>query len=80
MSRIIGHSSSLDMNLSLDVAVDIYPVSVAQNLTLQIASSLGKGTDGEGGENDKDAWRLEGGGGLADDFDYVMYGKVSRSP
>lgn len=78
VSRIVGHSSSLDMNISLDVAVDIYPVSVAQNLTLQIASSLGKSTgDGEGGDNDRDAWRLEGGGGLADEFDYVMYGKVS---
>jgi DNA-directed RNA polymerase I, II, and III subunit RPABC3 len=66
------------MKLSLDIAVDIYPVSVAQNLTLQIASSLGRSAgDGEGGDNDRDAWRLEGGGGLADEFDYVMYGKVS---
>lgn len=78
VSRIVGHSSSLDMNLSLDVAVDIYPVTVAQNLTVQIASSLGRTAgDGEGGDNDRDAWRLEGGGGLADEFDYVMYGKVS---
>ena len=77
VSRIVGHSSSLDMNLSLDVAVDIYPVTVAQNLTVQIASSLGRTAgDGEGGDNDRDAWRLEGGGGLADEFDYVMYGKV----
>ncbi|UZJ51875.1 hypothetical protein CBS101457_001195 [Exobasidium rhododendri] len=79
VSRIIGHSSSLDMKLSLDVAVDIYPISVAQNLTLQIASSLGRSTgEGEGGENDRDAWRLEGGGGLADEFDYVMYGKIYK--
>jgi DNA-directed RNA polymerase I, II, and III subunit RPABC3 len=78
VSRIIGHSTALDMNISLDVAVDIYPISVAQNLTLQLASSLGRNTgEGEGGDNDRDAWRLEGGGGLADEFDYVMYGKVS---
>lgn len=65
------------MSLSLDVAVDIYPINVAQNLTLQIASSLGKGNnDGEDGEGDRNAWRMAGGAGLADEFDYVMYGKV----
>lgn len=65
------------MSLSLDVAVDIYPINVAQNLTLQIASSLGKGTgDAEGGDGDRNAWRMAGSAGLADEFDYVMYGKV----
>lgn len=77
VSRIVGHSSSLDMNLSLDIATDIYPVNVAQNLTLQIASSLGRAVaDGDAGEGDRDAWRMIGGGGLADEFDYVMHGKV----
>lgn len=78
VSRIIGHSSSLDMNLSLDIAVDIYPVNIAQNLTLQIASTLGMGTgDAEGAaDGDRDAWRMPGSAGLADEFDYVMYGKV----
>jgi DNA-directed RNA polymerase I, II, and III subunit RPABC3 len=66
------------MSLSLDVAVDIYPINVAQNLTLQLASTLGKGTgDAEGGgDGDRNAWRMTGGAGLADEFDYVMYGKV----
>lgn len=68
----------------LDVATDIYPVSVNQNLTLQVVSSLERtsaqgngdvnGTDTAG----KEAWRNGSSGTLADDFDYVMYGKVSR--
>lgn len=60
------------MDLSLDVATDIYPIQPGQNLTVQIVSSLG----GPNADADKDAWRMDGGGGLADEFDYVMHGKV----
>lgn len=90
MSRIIANSPSLDMTLSIDVAVDIWPVSEGQQLTFQLASTLKKDamvkTEGVNGEQDaatqaaeRDAWRLDqpGNGGIADDFDYVMYGKVS---
>ena len=33
VSRVIAHSSTLDMTLSLDIATDIYPVHVGQQLT-----------------------------------------------
>lgn len=72
VSRIVARSSSLEMDLLLDVAVDIYPIHAGQNLTVQIVSSLG----GPNADADKEAWRMDGGGGLADEFDYVMHGKV----
>lgn len=93
VSRIIASSPSLEMTLSIDVAVDIWPVSEGQQLTFQLASTLKKEaaskTDGaaDGDQVDaaaqaaeRDAWRLDqpGNGGIADDFDYVMYGKVYR--
>lgn len=84
------------MNLSLDIAVDIYPISTNQNLTIQLASSLHKdsknknkdamnldGEEGGLGEEinnvEQDSWRFDrqGNAGVADEFDYVMYGKVS---
>lgn len=85
------------MNLSLDIAVDIYPISKDQNLTVQLASSLhkdsksksnkdamnldGEDTDGmkEINNVEQDSWRFDrqGNAGVADEFDYVMYGKVS---
>lgn len=81
------------MNLLLDVATDIYPISANQVLTLQIASSLERGGvtkpngaaagDGENGAGagaqdtaGREAWRHDQSGTLADEFDYVMYGKV----
>lgn len=82
------------MTLSIDIAVDIWPVSEGQQLTFQLASTLKKdaptkaadgATDGDAIDAaaqaaERDAWRLDqpGNGGIADDFDYVMYGKIYR--
>ncbi|MCO5613852.1 hypothetical protein L7F22_068130 [Adiantum nelumboides] len=74
VSRIVAHSSSLSMDMSLDIATDIYPVSASQNLTVVIASTLGRGEATE----DSEAWRIDKPSGLADEYDYVMYGKVYR--
>jgi len=60
--------------MSLDIATDIYPVSASQNLTVVIASTLGRGEATE----DSEAWRIDKPSGLADEYDYVMYGKVYR--
>ncbi|KAK0546103.1 DNA-directed RNA polymerases I, II, and III subunit RPABC3 [Tilletia horrida] len=99
VSRIIAHSSGHDMNLSLDVATDIYPISVNQTLSFQLAASLQRTATAAGrttgGTVDADAemegagagasvqerepWRMDAGNaGIADDFDYVMYGKVYK--
>ncbi|KAJ1025221.1 hypothetical protein NDA16_002725 [Ustilago loliicola] len=94
VSRIIASSPSLEMTLSIDIATDIWPVSEGQQLTFQLASTLKKDTttssktdaaDGDAQDAaaqaaERDAWRLDqpGNGGIADDFDYVMYGKIYR--
>ncbi len=96
VSRIIASSPSLEMTLSIDIAVDIWPVSEGQQLTFQLASTLKKDTatatnnaavgvdaetqDAAAAAAERDAWRLDqpGNGGIADDFDYVMYGKIYR--
>ena len=74
------------MNLSIDIATDIWPVAQGQQLTFQLASTLKKDAaatkadelDPSAAAAERDAWRLDqpGNGGIADDFDYVMYGKV----
>ncbi|TKY88782.1 hypothetical protein EX895_002413 [Sporisorium graminicola] len=93
VSRIIASSPSLEMSLSIDIATDVWPVTEGQQLTFQLASTLKKETaatkvEGADGETqdaaaqaaERDAWRLDqpGNGGIADDFDYVMYGKIYR--
>jgi len=82
VSRIIAHSPTLDMTLSIDIATDIYPVHVGQSLAFQLVSSLRREkADAEAdAAADRDAWRLDADDtSLAKDFDYVMYGKV-RGP
>ncbi|WFD48316.1 DNA-directed RNA polymerases I, II, and III subunit RPABC3 [Malassezia furfur] len=79
VSRIIASSSMLDMTLSIDIATDIYPIHVGQQLTFQLVSSLRREKgDGEEVQADRDAWRGDGGDDLSADFDYVMYGKIFK--
>lgn len=76
------------MDLTLDYNVELFPLVKGQTLALALASSLARtaapattATDGatEEEEKDRDVWRPDGKGrrGLEEDYDYVMYGKVS---
>lgn len=71
------------MKLALDVMTEVYPVHPGQQLSFLLASSLkrqntanGAGASEDGA--DRDAWRLDqpGAQGIAEEYDYVMYGKV----
>ena len=75
------------MQLTLDYNVELYPLTVEDNFSLVLASSLVRGgTDTtangttEGGEEEKDThqWRPDGKGrrGIEEDYEYVMFGKV----
>lgn len=75
VSRVVAESTTLEMDLSLDVATDIYPVASTQSFSLQLVSTLHPGGEAESGDK-KEVWR-DGAGGLAEEWDYVMYGKVS---
>ncbi|KAK4704802.1 DNA-directed RNA polymerases I, II, and III subunit RPABC3, partial [Phenoliferia sp. Uapishka_3] len=75
VSRINGRSSNHEMDLTLDINTDLLPIEEGSNFSFALASSLlpdGE-KEGEGG------WRAGIEGGLADDWEYVMYGKPSRN-
>ena len=77
------------MDLTLDYNIELFPLQRDQSFALALASSLSRGgstgaagVDGIGEEaddKDRDVWRSDSKGrsGLQDDYDYVMYGKVS---
>ncbi|KAL8284282.1 hypothetical protein RQP46_005031 [Phenoliferia psychrophenolica] len=74
VSRIIGRSSNHEMDLTLDINTELLPIEANSNFSFALASSLlpdGE-KEGEGG------WRAGIDGGLADDWEYVMYGKVYK--
>lgn len=85
VSRLYAHSKNYDMDLTLDYNVELFPLQNDQSFALALASSLDRGPPpaaGEGeeeGDKDRYTWRPDGKGkhGLEEDYDYVMYGKVS---
>jgi DNA-directed RNA polymerase I, II, and III subunit RPABC3 len=90
VSRIEATSSALSMSLTLDVNMDLYPLGPGDRITVLLASTLhgadesAKKTGQDGAELTEDdvedrreAWR-GGDEGLAADYDYVTYGKVSK--
>lgn len=79
------------MDLTLDYNVELFPLQIDQSFALALATSLSRGggstgTTGVDGvaedadDKDRDVWRSDGKGrgGLQDDYDYVMYGKVYK--
>merc|ERR1712000_146953 len=72
VSRLECSSVSYDMQLLLDVNTDIYPVELGDKLTVALAKSL---TDNE---MDDGIFDQSGRASLADEYEYVMYGKVFK--
>jgi hypothetical protein len=83
VSRLFAHSKNYDMDMTLDYNIELFPLRENESFAMALASSLARGpgqtADGED-EKDKDVWRPDGKGrrGLEEDYDYVMYGKVSN--
>lgn len=87
VSRLYAHSKNYDMDLTLDYNTELFPLQTDQSFALALASSLARGGSGGGADGgaedaddkDRDVWRPDGKGrrGLEEDYDYVMYGKVS---
>ena len=74
------------MDLTLDYNIELFPLQNGQSFALALASSLLRNPQGPAGttedeDKDRDVWRPDAKGrrGLDDDYEYVMYGKVSRS-
>lgn len=71
------------MNMTLDYNVELFPLVEGQSFAMALASSLIPSGGGDGVETedkDRDIWRPDGKGvkGLEEEYDYVMYGKVSK--
>lgn len=78
VSRIIAQSnSSEDVQLTLDVNTELFPLSKGSNVTVAIAQSLS--LDGDV-SMPASGWRepKPGEQSLADDYDYVMYGTIYK--
>ncbi|GAA6005719.1 hypothetical protein JCM10207_005307 [Rhodosporidiobolus poonsookiae] len=77
VSRVASKSNNLDMRLTLDINTDLIELPVDSSFSLALATTLNP-------EGNKDAsaaaggWRADIEGGLADDWEYVMYGKVYK--
>jgi hypothetical protein len=68
------------MTLVLDFNVELYPLKVGDSFALALSSSLTPEGEKDSGIETQ-SWRLEEGkGGLADEYEYVMYGKVRPIP
>jgi len=65
-----------DTTCFLDVNTELYPVEVDDRLTMALALSLNL----DGSKDDSKGWRNVGRGEatLADEYDYVMHGKIYR--
>jgi DNA-directed RNA polymerases I, II, and III subunit RPABC3 len=74
VARIKATSLSSDLSLILDVNSELYPLQKDEIISLNLSSSLRLD-----GKEDK-GWRTIGRGErtLADDYDYVCYGKIYR--
>jgi len=74
VSRLQCESESFKMDLLLDVNTQIYPVQLADKFRLVLATTLKEdGTPDDGEFNPMDT-----GPSRADQFEYVMHGKVYR--
>ena len=76
VSRIEGRSDLYEMDLTLDVAVDVYPLSVGDKLSLALAPTLA--LDGGPTEPYFGAAAQGGRASLADAYEYVAHGTVFK--
>ena len=77
VGRIAGNSTDNLSHMTLDVNTDLYPVSSGETLQMVLASTLNL----DGTKDDEKGWRdiaKEDQITLADQYDYVCYGKVYR--
>ena len=74
VTRIKATSLSSDLSLILDINSELYPLQKDEMISLNLSSSLR--LDGK----EDQGWRTIGKGErtLADDYDYVCYGKIYR--
>ncbi|GAA94787.1 uncharacterized protein L969DRAFT_97249 [Mixia osmundae IAM 14324] len=75
VSRLEAHSDNHDMNVTLDFHNELFPIQDKEKFSLALASDLN--VDPTGQKDALDLSRLPS-GTLADEWEYVMYGKVYK--
>ncbi|KAF9349010.1 DNA-directed RNA polymerases I, II, and III subunit RPABC3 [Mortierella sp. AD094] len=81
VSRINARSDNYEMELTLDINNELYPLEVGEKFSLVLATSLSlTASVGNDTSGTQESWRERVGGErtLADDYEYVMYGKVYK--
>lgn len=81
VSRINARSENYEMELTLDLNNELYPLEIGEKFSLVLATSLSLSTVvGNDTSGTQESWREKVGGErtLADDYEYVMYGKVYK--
>eukprot|EP00270_Netrium_digitus_P001538 TRINITY_DN1170_c0_g1_i6.p2 TRINITY_DN1170_c0_g1~~TRINITY_DN1170_c0_g1_i6.p2 ORF type:complete len:148 (+),score=32.35 TRINITY_DN1170_c0_g1_i6:117-560(+) len=73
VSRIEARSEQYDMEVTLDVNTEIYPLHIQDKLTLALARTLSLD-----GTPDEPTFDQSGRRSLMDKFEYVMYGKLYK--
>ncbi|KAI8059335.1 RNA polymerase [Gongronella butleri] len=78
VSRVLARSENYEMELTLDINSELYPVEIAEKVSFVLASSLA--LDSSGVSDTRESWRERAPGehDLSDEYEYVMYGKVYR--
>ncbi|GMI24795.1 hypothetical protein TeGR_g6048 [Tetraparma gracilis] len=77
VNRIAGTGTSFQTSLLLDTNSQIYPLAAGERITLVLASTLSlTGSPDDGGYNQSIAGGRDQVGSLADQYEYVMHGKV----
>ncbi|CAH1240091.1 POLR2H [Branchiostoma lanceolatum] len=74
VSRLHCESESFKMELILDVNTQVYPVDIGDKFRLVLASTLRE----DGAPDDGEFIPSDGTPSRADQFEYVMYGKIYR--
>lgn len=79
VSRINARSENYEMELTLDINNELYPLEIGEKFSLVLATSLSlTATVGNDTSGAQESWRERSERTLADDYEYVMYGKVYR--
>lgn len=81
IARIEATSTTQEQcKLTLDINIELFPVTPNEQLTITLASSLSIDNDSTNTENKNLSWRppQPNERSLADDYDYVMYGTAYR--
>lgn len=73
VSRVVCQSENYDMQVTVDINTDIFPISINQRFGFALATSITADETVEDGY-----WNPNSGPSLADKYDYVMYGIVFK--